>query len=105
MQDYKARMSEEIRLRLESDSWNLSIAGNVFREKNARRERGLFRGYITALAAASAFLIIFIFNVYSYVNTGTKTSSYSPLLYSYNSETVTNTDEIDLLINEVFPMR
>ena len=108
MQDYKAKMNEEIRLRLESDSWNLSIAGMVLREKAAHKDRNLFRVYISSLAAASVFLVLFILNVYSYVSSSTETSSYNSLLYSYSSDTYsvnTDTDETDLVINEVFPMR
>lgn len=104
MQDYKTNMNEEIRLRLESDSWNLSIAGKVLYEKNARSEKTLFRGYVTSLAAASLFLVLFIFNVYSYVRTDT--SSYNSYLYSYSSDSYSiNTEETDLIINEAFPMR
>jgi hypothetical protein len=104
MQDYKTKMDEEISLRLESDSWNLSIAGRVLSEKNARKEKTIFRSYITSLAAASVFLVLFIFNVYSYFNTDT--FSYNSYLYSYSSDSDSiNTEETDLIINEAFPMR
>ena len=106
MQDYKRKMNEEISLRLESDSWNLSIAGRVLSEKNARKEKTIFRSYITSLAAASVFLVLFVFNVYSYLTTGSDASSYNSYLYSYNSDSDSiNTEETDLIINEVFPMR
>lgn len=106
MQDYKTKFNEEISLRLESNSWNLSIAGRVLSEKNARKERTIFRSYITSLAAASVFLVLFIFNVYSYFSTDTDTSSYNSYLYSYSSDSYSiNTEETDLIINEVFPMR
>ncbi len=106
MQDYKTKMDEEISLRLESDSWNLSIAGRVLSEKNARKEKTIFRSYITSLAAASVFLVLFIFNVYSYFSTGTDASSYNSYLYSYSSDSDSiNTEETDLIINEAFPMR
>jgi len=109
MQDYNNRMKEEIRLRLENDSWDFTIAGMVLNEKRARKEKGIFRGYLTSLATASVFLVLFIFNVYSYLNTGAESTSYNSLLYSYSSETSEtysiNTEETDLIINEVFPMR
>lgn len=106
MQDYKTKMKEEISLRLESDSWNLSIAGRVLFEKNARKEKTIFRSYITSLAAASVFLVLFIFNVYSYVSTSTDASAYNSYLYSYSSDSDSiNTVETDLIINEAFPMR
>jgi len=106
MQDYRTKMNEEISLRLASDSWNLSIAGRVLFEKNARKEKTIFRSYITSLAAASVFLVLFIFNVYSYVNTSTDTSAYNSYLYSYSSDSDSiNTEETDLIINEAFPMR
>lgn len=106
MQDYKSKMNEEIALRLESDSWNLSIAGKVLYEKNVRKEKTLFRSYLTSLAAASVFLVLFIFNVYSYMNRDTAESSYSQYLYSYSSDSDSaSTEETDLIINEAFPMR
>ena len=104
MQDYKTKFNEEISLRLESNSWDLSIAGRVLSERNARKERTIFRSYITSLAAASVFLVLFIFNVYSYFSTDT--SSYNSYLYSYSSDSYSiNTEETDLIINEAFPMR
>ena len=106
MQNYNTKLNEEIRLRMESDSWNLSIAGRVLYEKNIRSEKTIFRSYVTSLAAASVFLVLFIFNVYSYLNTGTDTDSYNSYLYSYSSDSdSSNTEETDLIINEAFPMR
>ena len=106
MKDYKALMNEEIGLRLESDSWNHSIALKVLAEREARKEKTIFRSYITSLAAASVFLVLFIFNVYTYFSTGTDTSSYNSYLYSYSSESYSIiTEETDLIINEAFPMR
>jgi len=106
MQDYKTKLDEEISLRLESNSWDLSIAGRVLSERNARKEKTIFRSYITSLAAASVFLVLFIFNVYSYFSTDTGTSSYNSYIYSYSSDSYSiNTEETDLIINEVFPMR
>jgi len=106
MQDYKSKMNEEISLRLHSDSWNLSIAGRVLSERNTRKEKTIFRSYITSLAAASVFLVLFIFNVYSYFSSTSDAYSYSSYLYSYSSSSESiNTDETDLIINEAFPMR
>jgi hypothetical protein len=106
MEEYKTKMNEEISLRLESDSWNLSIAGRVLSEKNARKEKTIFRSYVTSLAAASVFLLLFIFNVYSYISSSTDTSIYNSYQYSYNSDSDSiNTEETDLIINEAFPMR
>ncbi len=106
MKDYKGKMNEEIKLRLESDSWNFSIAEKVTNVKNVRRERTLFRGYVSSLAAASLFLVLFIYNVYSYINTRTDETYDSSLLYSYSSDNYSaNNVETDLIINEVFPMR
>jgi len=42
MQDYNKKMKEEIRLRLESDSWDLTMAGMVLEEKRARKDKGIF---------------------------------------------------------------
>ena len=104
MKDYESLMKSEIRERLESDSWNFFMATGVIKARNLRKEKSIFRGYVASLTAAAVFMVIFVFNIYSYMNTTAVNSSSS--LYSYSSTTDTlSTEDIDLLINEAFPMR
>jgi len=104
MINYKEKMKSEIQARLNSQSWNFAIAHDVLQKIELKKERRIFAGYVASLVAASAFIILFVFNVYFYFNI-MKESNYN-LYSSYsNVSSLSEIDDVDLIINEAFPMR
>jgi hypothetical protein len=104
MNDYKAKMKNEIEARLESEAWNLSIAHEVLQRIQIKEEKNIFNWSIASAITAFAFILIFIFNVYFYF-TNTTVSEYNLYSYSSASSLIGEISEVDLVINEVFPMR
>lgn len=105
MKDYKELMNEAIRERLDSEPWNFAVASGVVRTIKIKKEKSLFRGYVVSLTAAAVFMLIFTFNIYSFIK-GSSAVQNTSEMYSYSGSNDTlNTEDIDLLINEAFPMR
>ena len=108
-------MEREIRSRMESDSWDMFISKKVIDAVNIENKKSAKRWIFASLATAAVSLIISIavfqatiFNDRLYVEEGA--------LYSYGYSDAYNIDDINLFndmiaadieltINEVYPMR
>ena len=58
MNDDKQIMGEEIRKRLEDDSWDFRIAGNILKKRSERRFRFISGISLSSLAVAASIFII-----------------------------------------------
>lgn len=104
-------MKEKIRLRIEDDSWNFSIAHKVFERRESLNKMDFNLWSYASLATAAISLIIFMSGVYTtafkYRTAGESGSIYS---YAYIKDT-NNLDndiiaaKLELTINEAYPMR
>ena len=105
------KMKEEIRIRMESDSWDFSIAHNVFERRNIYREKNINIWSMASLATAAMAFIIFMGSVYTVIQkNGSYTGTGSIYSYAYIKDS-SNLDndmiaaKVELTINEAFPMR
>ena len=103
-------MEREIQSRIESDSWDMSIAKKVIDAVNKKNEKSAKVWVFASLATAAVSLIVSIaalqatiFNNGLYVKAGS--------LYSYAYKDGDNlfndmiATDIELTINEIYPMR
>ena len=111
MRDNKDRMSEEIRKRMESDSWDFSIAQKVTELRNVKNEKTGNIWSLASLATAAMSFIIFMASIYT-VNLKNSTYNESGSIYSYayikNGNNLDNdiiAAKLELTINEAYPMR
>lgn len=111
MKDSADIMKEEIRLRMESDSWDFSIAHKVIETRNAEYEKSGGIWSFASLATAAMSLIIFIASAYSAIHSGSSfrdTGSIYSYAYIRNDNNLDNDNlaaKVELTINEAFPMR
>lgn len=111
MKDNKNIMREEIRLRMESDSWDFSIAHKVMGTINARNEKSSGIWSFAPLATAAMSFIIFMASIYTFTfNDSTYKGTGSIYSYAYfkNDNNLDNdilAAKVELTINEAFPMR
>ena len=109
MKNNRNLMDEEIEIRLDSDSWDRSIASRVITIHGLKSERWLFSGSVASLAAAAIAVAVFIFNFYpaARISGSGQVSAYSrsSLQDDYSRFSDTSSTEIDSLINEIYPMR
>ncbi|HNX22477.1 MAG TPA: hypothetical protein PKG60_00415 [Spirochaetota bacterium] len=108
MNDNKNIMSEEIRMRLESDSWNFSIAHKVSEARDTTKNN---IWSFASLATAAMSFMIFMASIYSvafnnsaYSGTGS-IYSYAYIKNSINLDNDIIAAKVELTINEAFPMR
>lgn len=104
-------MKEEIRLRIESDSWNFSIAHKVIETRIAKTERSVNLWSIASLATAAMAFVIFMSSFYT-VTMKNSASNETGSIYSYayikNDNNLDNdiiAARLELTINEAYPMR
>lgn len=111
MKDNRDIMREEIRLRLESDSWDFSIAHKVMEARNAQNEKSSGIWSFASLATAAMSFIIFMASLYTVTyNNSTYRGTGSIYSYAYikNDNNLDNdilAAKVELTINEAFPMR
>ena len=104
-------MEREIQSRMESDSWDLSIATKVIAAVNKKNEKSAKIWTFASLATAAVSLLVSIavlqatiFNNGLFVEAG---SLYS-YVYDRDSDNLFNdmiATDIELTINEIYPMR
>jgi len=111
MKDNKESMSEEIKLRMESDSWDFSIAHNVIELKNSRNQKSINIWSFASLATAAVSFIILMTSIYAFTfNSSVYSGTGSIYSYAYIKNT-SNLDndiiaaKLELTINEAYPMR
>lgn len=61
--ELKNIFNNEIEKRMNSDSWNHSMAAMVFAKKNQTRRRIIYSTSISSLAVAALLLIVFLFGI------------------------------------------
>ncbi len=102
-------MKSEIEKRLNDRSWDRMIADSVTERVNKRHEKESFFSMVGSLAVAAVSVIVFIFfPVNTEKNSILTASSYSSsdiLSTGYGSSDETLSSEMDLIINEAYPMR
>ena len=106
----KEIMNEEIKLRLESNSWDLAIASKVIATQKTKFNKANKVWSIVPLATAAMSLIIFtagIFYTFSSVTEGSEDLllgySFVNIDDSFNNDIITT--EVEWIINEAYPMR
>lgn len=107
----KNKMEEEMKLRLESDSWNFTIARKVMETRNSKSEKTINIWSKASLATAAVSFLIFMAGVYSsafYNSSHTGTGSIYSYAYIKNDNNLDNdiiAAKLELTINEAYPMR
>jgi len=108
MKEHRDKMHEEIKIRLESNAWDQSVAGRILDARKSRSEKLLFSGSVVSLASAAVAIAVYIMNfhlVTPYSVNGQITAyNQSSVQDDYISYSETSS-EIDTLINESYPMR
>jgi len=101
-------MEEELKLRMESDSWNFLIAHKVIEIKN---EKTANIWSFASLATAAMSFIIYMASIYT-ISVKNSTYSGTGSIYSYaylkndnNLDNDTLAANLELTINEAYPMR
>lgn len=109
--DKEKKMKDEITLRLESDSWDFSIAHSVTDAINTRSERTWNIWSFASLGTAAIAFLIFMGSIYTY-STGSGSGIVTGSIYSYayirddnNLDNDTVAAKLELTINEAYPMR
>lgn len=104
-------LKKEIKSRMESDAWDLSMARRVLDVQLSHNRRIMKIWSTASLATAAMAFIIFMTGIYSAVQKN-NSSAYTESIYSYaylkndnNLDNDTVAARIDLLINETYPMR
>jgi hypothetical protein len=111
MKDNSRIMRDEIKLRMESNSWNFSIAHKVMEARNTQNEKSSSIWSFASLATAAMSFIIFMASVYTVINNNNSykgTGSIYSYAYFRNDNNLDNdilAAKIELTINESFPMR
>lgn len=106
-----SKMNEEIKLRMESDSWDFSIAHKVIQVRDLKKEQKINIWSFASLATAAMSFIIFMTSVYTFTyNKSTYSSTGSIYSYAYIKDSNNLDNDIiaaglELTINEVYPMR
>ncbi|PKL17275.1 MAG: hypothetical protein CVV49_11940 [Spirochaetae bacterium HGW-Spirochaetae-5] len=105
------KMSEEINLRMESDSWDFFIAHKVTEMRSIKSENKMNIWSFASLATAAMSFIIFMASLYTvtYKNSS-EISTGSIYSYAYIKDDINLDNDIiaaglELTINEVYPMR
>jgi len=105
----RENMKLEIEKRMKSDSWNEMISGSVIGRVKKKREKESFYTMTASLAVAAISLVVFIFfPVQSENNNILTAQNYSSgdiLSTSYGSSEKSYASEMDVIINEAYPMR
>jgi aspartyl/asparaginyl-tRNA synthetase len=105
------KMKEEIRLRMESDSWDFLIAHKVMEARTTKSEKTINIWSFASLATAAMSFIIFMASVYTFtLNNSTYGGTGSIYSYAYIKNDINLDNDIlaaklDLTINEAYPMR
>lgn len=105
------KMKEEILLRMESDSWDFSIAHKVMEIRNTKSEKTINIWSFASLATAAMSFIIFMASVYTFtLNNSTYSGTGSIYSYAYIKNDINLDNDIlaaklELTINEAYPMR
>ncbi len=104
-------MKEEIQLRMESDSWNFSIAHKVIEIRSAKSEKYISVWSMASLATAAMAFVIFMTSIYTvtfrnsaYNGTGS-IYSYAYIKNDNNLDNDIIAAKLELTINETYPMR
>lgn len=111
MIDNNRIMRDEIKLRMENDSWDFSIAHKVMEARNAQNEKSSSIWSFASLATAAMSFIIFMASLYTVTyNNSTYRGTGSIYSYAYikNDNNLDNdilAAKVELTINESFPMR
>lgn len=105
------KFNEEIRIRLESDSWDFSVAHKVMELRKTRSENKINVWSFASLATAAVSFIIFMASLYT-VTLRNNTYDSSGFIYSYayikDSANIDNdaiAAGLEMTINEAYPMR
>ncbi|MCL1864508.1 MAG: hypothetical protein FWF73_01705 [Spirochaetes bacterium] len=104
-------MEKEIQSRIESDSWDLLISKKVIDAVNRENEKSTQMWIFASLVTAAISLIISIAVLHATIfNNGLYIEAESLYSYAYNTDgsNLFNdmiADDIELTINEVYPMR
>jgi len=102
---------KEIKFRMESDAWNLSMARRILDMNLSQNKKIMNIWSLASLATAAMAFIIFMSGIYSAVQKNTSFSSEGAIFsYAYieNSNNLDNdivAARVELLINEAYPMR
>lgn len=105
------KMNEEIKLRIENDSWDFFIAHKVTEMRNIKSENKINIWSSASLATAAMSFIIFMASVYTVTfKNGSEISTGSIYSYAYIKDGMNIDNDIiaaglELTINEVYPMR
>jgi hypothetical protein len=105
------RMNEEIKLRMESDSWNFFIAHKVTEARNINNENRINIWSFASLATAAMSFIIFMASVYTVTyRSSNEISTGSIYSYAYIKDDINLDNDViaaglELTINEIYPMR
>ncbi len=105
------KMKKEIRSRLESNSWDFSIAYKVMQTRNSEKEKRINTWTFASLATAAMSFMVFMAGIYFFtIKPEIYTSSGSIYSYAYiNNDSNLDNDiiagRLELTINEVYPMR
>jgi hypothetical protein len=111
MENNNDLLKKEIKFRMESDVWNLSMARRVIDLKNSRNKKFMNAWSMASLATAAMAFIIFMTNIYSVMQKNNTYSgegsiySYAYIKNDYNLDNDTIAARVELLINETYPMR
>jgi anti-sigma-K factor RskA len=111
MDQNKKLFHKEIRFRMESDAWNLSMARRVMDRNLLQNKRIMKIWSMASLATAAMAFIVFMSGIYSAARKySPDISSGSVYSYAYfeNSSNLDNdiiAARVELLINEAYPMR
>jgi len=111
MKDSKEIMRDEIRLRMDSDSWDFLIAHKVMDTRNSESETRNNIWSFASLATAAMAFIIFMASIYTVTfKNGTYSGTGSIYSYAYiqdgsNLDNDIIAAKLELTINEAYPMR
>ena len=105
------KFKKDIKFRMESDAWNLSMARRVLDIKLSQDKKTMNIWSFASLATAAMAFMIFMAGIYSatwknnsFSDTGS-IFSYAYIKNDYNLDNDTIAARVELLINEAYPMR
>lgn len=101
---------KEIKFRMESDVWDLSMARRVLDLQPSYNKRILNIWSLASLATAAMAFIIFMSGLYTATQKNSSSGTGSIYSYAYilddnNLDNDTVAARVELLINETYPMR
>ena len=110
MKENNEIMEREIQSRIESDSWNMFISKKVIDAINKKNKKSARVWTFASLATAAVSLIISITVLQTTIFNNELYSEKSLYSYAYNRDGINLfndmlADDIELTINEVYPMR